>query len=149
MLQLAIPIVIGGGAIIVGAIISQSSQNSGTNQPQLPTWAQSDSSDSTNIYDKAGQRVSPKAQCMSAPGNCSPDEQRRLQDEVNRACKQPRSCRGYVDPIQAIIRRDANRECAVARDKINKKCFAGGDVGHRNAAIDAYNSLAECEKVIR
>jgi type VI secretion system secreted protein VgrG len=85
---------------------------------------------------------------MDPPGNCSPGDQQRMQNDVNRACKQPRSCRGISDPIQAIVRREINRECAMARDKINNKCFAGGDKDHRNQAIDAWNSLVDCEKII-
>lgn len=85
---------------------------------------------------------------MPPPGQCQPHEQRRLQDEVNLACKRPRACNGATNPIDAAIRRDANRECAMARDEVNRRCFMGGDVDHRNAAIDAWQSVANCEGLI-
>ncbi|HEX9391152.1 MAG TPA: RHS repeat-associated core domain-containing protein, partial [Usitatibacteraceae bacterium] len=111
---------------------------------------QSASQSNTTVveYDKAGLKVSPAAQCMPAPGNCQPDEQRRMQDEVDQACKRPRSCKPGMDGVLLVIMRENSRECAMARDQINKICFAGGDKGHRDAAIDAWNSVANCYDMI-
>jgi oligoribonuclease NrnB/cAMP/cGMP phosphodiesterase (DHH superfamily) len=50
--------------------------------------------------------------------------------------------------VDMVIMRENSRECAIARDRINNVCFMGGDVGHRNAAIDAWNSVANCDGMI-
>jgi len=38
------------------------------------------------------------------------------------------------------------KACAVARDRINKRCFAGGDIDHRQATIDAWLGFANCSR---
>jgi YD repeat-containing protein len=97
------------------------------------------------IYDKAGLLVSPKA-CIPPPGNCDPNKHRDMQDEVNNACKgQARRCGGGLSRVELIERLELNRSCAIARDKINKTCFAGGDKDHRDQAHDAWSSVTRCE----
>ncbi|MCW5155629.1 hypothetical protein [Burkholderia cenocepacia] len=86
---------------------------------------------------------------MQPPGNCSPGEHRRLQDEVNRACKRPRACKANMDQPTILQMRENNRECAMARDLINKKCFAGGDANHRNEALEAWANVAKCEGLLK
>lgn len=68
-----------------------------------------------------------------------------MQEEVDSACAGPRACQVGMDAILMIVYREKNRQCAMARDKINKTCFAGGNKGHRDAAIDAWKSVATCE----
>jgi type VI secretion system secreted protein VgrG len=100
--------------------------------------------------DKAGLKVSPIAATMKPPGDCDPGQHRELQDEVNTACKsKPIACKGNMDQISLIINREDNRRCAMARDKINKVCFKGGDEIHRNQAIDAWSAVANCEKFMK
>jgi hypothetical protein len=48
-----------------------------------------------------------------------------------------------------VMARENARDCAMARDKINNVCFAGGDKGHRDAAIDAWTSVANCDEMIQ
>jgi RHS repeat-associated protein len=98
--------------------------------------------------DKAGRKVSPSADTMNPPGNCTPGEQERMQQAVNNACKRPRACKPGQMNVDMVIMRENSRECAIARDRINNVCFMGGDVGHRNAAIDAWNSVANCDGMI-
>lgn len=45
--------------------------------------------------------------------------------------------------------RENNRECAMARDLINKKCFAGGAANHRNEALEAWANVAKCEGLLK
>ncbi|VWD38885.1 type VI secretion system tip protein TssI/VgrG [Burkholderia lata] len=99
--------------------------------------------------DKAGNKVSSIADTIQPPGNCSPGEHRRLQDEVNRACKRPRACKANMDQPTVLQMRENNRECAMARDLINKKCFAGGDANHRNEALEAWANVAKCEGLLK
>ncbi|MGS0892895.1 type VI secretion system tip protein TssI/VgrG [Burkholderia stagnalis] len=104
---------------------------------------------SSTSSDKAGNKVSPIADTIQPPGNCSPGEHRRLQDEVNRACKRPRACKANMDQPTVLQMRENNRECAMARDLINKKCFAGGDANHRNEALEAWANVAKCEGLLK
>ena len=101
------------------------------------------------LVDNAGLKVSPRAQYLPPPGDCGEGEQRRMQEDVDSSCKQERACRPGMTQIEIIINREKNRECATSRDRINKKCFAGGDQGHRNAANDAWRALANCDGMMR
>ncbi len=100
------------------------------------------------ILDNADLKVSPIAETLQPPGNCGEKQQKRLQNEVDRTCKQPRSCRSNMTRLQLLGRLENNRACAIARDRVNKICFAGGDKGHRDAAIDAWRSVAGCERLL-
>ncbi|WP_228533682.1 hypothetical protein [Pseudomonas sp. UFMG81] len=87
---------------------------------------------------------------MPPPGNCSHGEQQQLQEEVAKACKdEVRTCKGVTDPVLASLYREKNLQCGLARDAINNRCFAGGDLTHRNEAINAWKAAARCEKIIR
>jgi type VI secretion system secreted protein VgrG len=99
--------------------------------------------------DKAGLKVSPRTSSLDAPGDCDPGEHRRLQNDVNRYCKphkQKLSCNSQITPDERTLRMELNRECAMARDKINKKCFSGGDKNHRDKAIEAWENYAKCRE---
>ncbi|WP_241295902.1 hypothetical protein [Burkholderia stabilis] len=72
---------------------------------------------SSTTTDKAGNKVSPIADTMQPPGNCSPGEHRRLQDEVDQACKgEKRSCRANMDNATILMMRQRNVQCAMAID---------------------------------
>ncbi|MFF7110137.1 hypothetical protein [Pseudomonas sichuanensis] len=87
---------------------------------------------------------------MPPPGNCQPGEHRKLQDEVNASCKGgKRSCRSVTDPVLASELREVNLQCAMAREAVNNRCFAGGDATHREQAIRAWEGVAVCESKIR
>ncbi|MDF9619166.1 RHS repeat-associated core domain-containing protein [Pseudomonas entomophila] len=101
-------------------------------------------------FDNAGRKVSSAAAGIEPPGNCSPGEHKKLQDEVDRACKsQIRTCKGVTDPVEASIRRARNIECGYAREEINNRCYVGGDKEHRNESIKAWASVVKCENLIR
>lgn len=102
------------------------------------------------LFDNAGRKVSPVAAGMRPPGNCSPEEQNRLQDEVESACKgEPRSCSKVTDTVVASLYRARNLRCGYAREEINNQCYADGDLGHRNESIKAWEVAARCESIIR
>ncbi len=61
----------------------------------------SPSDSSLPLRDKSGAKVSPAAQCMTAPGNCSPNEQKELQDEVNDACST--YWRGFAALVRSFL----------------------------------------------
>ena len=114
----------------------------------LSGQAQTSSTATAPAYDKAGLLVSPKA-CAPPPGNCDPEKWRQLQDDVNEKCKStPSRCKGGMSRAELLANLETNRSCARARDTINKKCFAGGDLVHRDSAIDAWGSVARCESIL-
>ncbi|MBU9283680.1 hypothetical protein KTD27_26595 [Burkholderia multivorans] len=72
--------------------------------------------------------------------NCSPGEHRTLQDEVDQACKGgKRSCAANMDNAIILMTRQRNVQCAMARDLMNGKCFAG-----RGRLIETRRGLREC-----
>lgn len=81
-------------------------------------------------------------------GNCSPHEHSCLQSAVNAACKRPRACR--PGQSQLVLRQNLNKNiaCSEARDAINKKCYRGGDPGHRQAADDARRAAQNCRDLL-
>lgn len=118
----------------VGIILSGQTQTSST--PTAPA------------YDRAGLLVSPQA-CMPPPGNCTPGEHRQLQDQVDQWCKAaPRACRIGMSRTELLDRIGNGRACGAARDKLNKKCFSGGDADHRNEAAKAWKAVANCESIL-
>ncbi|MCG8295573.1 RHS repeat-associated core domain-containing protein [Pseudomonas entomophila] len=123
------------GAVAVGAVLSTSGDTAKSSEV---------------VLDKAGNKVSPLSS-MPSPGNCRPGEHRQMQDEVNKWCKGggSRSCKGVSDPVLISELREVNLQCALARDAINNRCFAGGDRNHRKQAIEAWEGVAICEKKIR
>ncbi len=96
------------------------------------------------VYDKAGLLVSPQA-CVGPPGNCDPGKHRQLQDDVDAQCGVPRRCVGGMTRTELTNSLQQHRSCAIARDKINKTCFAGGDKNHRDQAIGEWEGVARCE----
>lgn len=82
------------------------------------------------------------------PGNCGESEHRRLQDDVDKHCGPQSRCRKN-DPIELLSqKRELNRQCGLARTRINATCFLGGNAGHRQAADGAFRAQARCEKYI-
>jgi len=97
------------------------------------------------LCDKAGNAVNAIAQALKAPGNCSPEEQQALQNDVNTLCRQPRACTKGTPKALLPLYEQRNLQCALARTVINNKCFAGGNILHRDLAIDAYKAVFDCE----
>ena len=152
-----------GGAMpgAVTACCGQSGSPNGTDNSTAPadSWlakvgvmlsgqSQPASQSTAPTYDKAGLLVSPQS-CMPPPGNCDPGKWRQMQDYVNERCKsEGRRCESGMARIDLTSRLDLNRMCAVARDRINKTCFAGGNKSHREAAINAWNAVTRCESFL-
>jgi len=143
--QVGNPVVtIVGAGFVIGTFIMEAWLQTPAGQQAIAQLAQSIS----KLCDKAGNPVSTIAQSLNAPGNCTPQEQQALQSDVDNACKQPRACAPGTPKAQLPIFRERNLECALARTIINNKCFAGGNVNHRNEAINAYQSVYDCEELM-
>jgi hypothetical protein len=41
-----------------------------------------------------------------------------------------------------------NELCALARRRINTKCYRGGDVDHRNEELEAWGGYERCAKLL-
>lgn len=82
-------------------------------------------------------------------GDCSPAEHAALQLAVELFCKTgPRACSPGQDLVSLLENKRKNINCAAARDRINKRCFDGGDLGHQRASADAWQAVANCVKLI-
>ncbi|PRG27261.1 hypothetical protein C6Q35_03750 [Burkholderia multivorans] len=54
-----------------------------------------------------------------------------------------------MDNATILMMRQRNVRCAMARDLMNGKCFAGGDAAHRNETIKAWKSVAKCGGLLK
>ncbi len=87
---------------------------------------------------------------LTPPGNCTAAQHRKLQNDVNRYCKTaPASCNREMSC--ADIDRNWRRaeRCANARQRINKKCYAGGDAGHKTAEAMYRRAASLCRKIYK
>ncbi len=100
-------------------------------------------SPNTEALQKMGISHSTAPNC----GNCSEDQHRKLQNEVDYACSKPRACNGNMSKSEMSIMAQRNLECAWARDNINKTCFGGGDEGHKQAHDEAMNAYNNCVRM--
>ncbi len=83
-------------------------------------------------------------------GDCSPAQHAALQAAVEAACKGASSgCRPGMSQAELYANLARNEACAAARDAINRKCFKGGDAGHKEAADTARVARARCLREIR
>jgi RHS repeat-associated protein len=80
---------------------------------------------------------------------CTPRQHLILQLAVNVACKWSgsRACTKADSCEENQKKISRNSACITARTIINKKCFNGGDAGHREAIQNAKNALQYCLQV--
>lgn len=81
---------------------------------------------------------------LMPPGDCTLDEHRILQNEVDRACDRVTSCTQNDDCPTIWQRIEFNAECIRARSIINARCFRGGNLGHIIALTNAVAALGNC-----
>jgi type VI secretion system secreted protein VgrG len=111
--------------------------------PGTPIWPfPSAESEASGTSGQSAGRLAP-------PGKCTAAQHRRLQDEVDAACKIPRRCDPGQSCPELLDNYYKNIRCAQARDEINNTCFGGGDAGHRQAANDARNAAKRCVAVMQ
>ena len=95
-------------------------------------------------------RIKPPS-TRAQPGQTCPNWERiRLQQIVNRMCKGPAqrqsACREGMSCSQLSLHAKRAMQCAQARALINRKCFGGGNAGHRQAQAEALANVAGCRK---
>lgn len=82
-------------------------------------------------------------------GKCSPAEHALLQPAVNTYCKVlARRCEAGEDVLTLTTKKHQNLSCAVARDRINKRCFDGGDLGHQEASAAAWRAVGRWQQLL-
>ncbi|GHT96232.1 hypothetical protein AGMMS49545_20690 [Betaproteobacteria bacterium] len=84
-------------------------------------------------------------------GNCSPDEFDELNQAQNDVCKDKANgaqrlggCVSDMTPLSRATRMKQWDACARARENIAKRCFAGGDQGHRQQIEQAWKAVEKC-----
>jgi RHS repeat-associated protein len=98
-------------------------------------------------FDNQGKKVCPST--PDAPGDCTPGEEFKLQDDVNKTCKVQRRCNPWTDSREVMqAKKTINELCALARRRINTKCYRGGDVDHRNEELEAWGGYERCAKLL-
>lgn len=83
---------------------------------------------------------------LPPPGDCGPEQFRRLNAEVERACKSPTPLRCLRTDSAAILENKADkfRFCAVARSRRETLCFRGGDKNHKTQINQVNNAYRNC-----
>jgi hypothetical protein len=84
------------------------------------------------------------------PGDCTKEEHKELQKEVNEAKKDVAAggaCKAGDSPETLKKKGAAWLRQATARSKINNKCYKGGDDGHQTAAASAWEHVGKCTRI--
>jgi len=90
-----------------------------------------------------GQRRHPDQTCTNEVADA-------LQEAVNHHCKElPRGCTEDDDCL--TLRRNwfRNERCARARERMNERCWGGGNPGHQEAADAARRAEENCRELYR
>ncbi|HKI02004.1 MAG TPA: RHS repeat-associated core domain-containing protein, partial [Thermoanaerobaculia bacterium] len=81
-------------------------------------------------------------------GDCSPAEHAAMELVKKFFCSQKSSCTPGQSLLTLIENKHKNLNCAIARDRIRKRCFGGGDYGHQEASALAWAAVGKCEKLL-
>jgi hypothetical protein len=85
---------------------------------------------------------------LPPPGDCTPEQHRALQDDVDAKCSVPRRCDRTQDCATLQSNYDKLLACASARDTINVTCFRGGNPTHREAADNERRGAQRCSMIM-
>ena len=102
------------------------------------------------------QNISPTAIALSQAhrsgrkygGNCTPKEFNELEKKKKDACGKERACNPNYSRDKLNELAGNAEQCAIARNIINNKCFAGGDEGHKTAEREAWRTFTKCFEII-
>ena len=133
----------GLGALVIPTSTSRCASQTGA--PGSPTYPEC-----VGIYNKKDNLddfVIP-GNGIDAPGQCTRIQLDKLQNDKNKACGKPRSCKAQRDTCAVIKQNIKNGEaCAQARFKLNSLCFKGGDKAHIREVTEVVNTIQSCVKV--
>ena len=104
------------------------------------------------IIDLLSSKATPTTVTLAPPGRCQQGEYDSLADAVRQAKDKTANLGGCTsgDGLQMLkAKKAAWLELAAARSTINNRCFDGGDAGHQIALAQAWNVVANCDKLIQ
>ena len=87
--------------------------------------------------------------CLAPPGDCTSGVHRRLQDEVDNKCKSGIGCKGTDTKETLREKIIKHQQCISARNKINNKCFRGGDDTHNIELEKHIRGLIRCYEFLK
>ncbi len=85
---------------------------------------------------------------LEPPGDCTPEEHRDLQDRVDNACGAAFKCKVDDDIPTLSSKIGEHSRCIDARNRINKRCFRGGNPGHIDAVSQRLGAIRRCQRFI-
>lgn len=93
---------------------------------------------------------------LDPPGDCTWARHNELQRPVHPLCDGPpprrgnwRTCDGRIGCGALRKRGVRSVQCAVARGRINRECYRGGNRTHRREELGAIRSANECRRLFR
>src|SRR5258707_1361920 len=87
---------------------------------------------------------------LAPPGDCTAAQHGKLQNDVNRFCKKkPSACKSMMSCDDLDKNWRQAEKCANARQRINKKCFRGGDKKHKQAEAMYRRAASKCRKIYK
>ena len=84
-------------------------------------------------------------------GDCSAAEHFLLDQQKKRFCKdgnEPRRCKDSDSPWQLRTKLRNALACVVARTRLDKRCFRGGDEGHQEQQGQVWRTIARCQELL-
>jgi hypothetical protein len=82
------------------------------------------------------------------PNTCTPEQQRRYQENVENQCGAAAACHG-TDSVDVLNQKiGQHSRCIDARRLINDVCYGGGDKGHNDAIDQRVNAIRNCQRLL-
>lgn len=97
------------------------------------------------IDQQIGQTLNPP-DTMQPPGNCTPDQHKRLKDRVDNICGAAKACTCTDTPEELIAKIGMHSRCISARRLIMEVCFAGGDPIHEDQIQERLAAIYNCQQ---
>ncbi len=89
------------------------------------------------------------AKKLLAPGLCTKERHRHLQDTMEAAWSLVRKCSSPPDTVEIMSEKVQRfRDAIIARDNINLECFGRTDDGHNQAVTDLEKGKTHCQERI-
>lgn len=103
--------------------------------------------DLSSFATRSGTTSASTSQTSAPPGDCTPEEHRALQDDVDAAKTDlPGKCNPWpIDNCYTLnVKTAAYLSLAIARSRINVRCFGGGNRTHQEQLASAWEIVGDC-----